>query len=233
MDNPRKRIWHLQSSNTRAVPSDTRAVSSDPRAVFSDTRTVFSDTSAVLSDTRAVSFNTRAVPSDTRAVFSNTSAVFFDTRAVSSDTRAVLSTRELCPRTRGLCPPTPKLCPTTREMCPLTRDFAYRHESCQAGHVAIGNTTIVSTTCTRNWGKRQKHDLHLGNVHDVHNQDVGHIEKGAAPTRSSIEAPQGQSVDHMVTAVDEVTDKWARVLKPPSTSPWSPSRCCAYSNARA
>ena len=143
MDNPRKRIWHLQFSDTRAVPSDTRAVSPDTRAVFSDTeRAVFSDT--------------RAVPSDTRAVFSNTSAVFSDTRAVSSDTRAVLSTRELCPPTRGLCPPTPKLCPTTREMCPPTRDFAYRHESCQAGHVAIGNTTVVSTTCTRNWGNTSK-----------------------------------------------------------------------------
>ena len=142
--------------DTRAVPSDTRAVSPDTRAVFSDKRAVFSDTSAVFSDTRAVSFNTRAVPSDTRAVFSNTSTVFSDTRAVFSDTRAVLSTRELCPPTRGLCPPTPKLCPTTREMCPPTRDFAYRHESCQACHVAIGNTTVVSTVCNRNWGKHVK-----------------------------------------------------------------------------
>ena len=259
LDPPHRKVWIIlrQLANlfteifrlqleTRAVSTDTRVVSNDTRVVSTDTRAMFTDTRADCTDTRAVSSDTRAVPSDTRAVSPDTRAVLtrelcLPTRKLCPPTRGLCPptpelcppTRELCPPTRGLCPPTPELCPTTREMCPPTRDLAYRHESCQAGHVAIGNTTVVFTTCTRNWGNTSKIDLHLGNLHDVHNQDVGHIEKGLHQPEVLTEAPQGQSADHMVTAEDEVTDKWARVMKPLSTPPWSPPRGCTHSNTRA
>ena len=39
-----------------------------------------------------------------------------------------------------------------------------------------GISTVFSTTCTRNWGiSSNSHDLHLWNLHDMHNQDVDHL----------------------------------------------------------
>ena len=253
LDPPHRKVWIIlrQLANLFAEISrlqlETRAVSTDTRVVSNDTRVVSTDTRAMSTDTRAVSPDTRAVSSDTRAVFS-------DTKAVSSDTRAVFPTRGLCPPTRKLCLPTRELCSLTRELCPPTRELCppfqscvLRHERCVHRHETLLTDTRAVKQVT--WQSetrlsfprpvpgtgetRQKHDLHLGNLHDVHNQDVGHIEKGLHQPEVLTEAPQGQSADHMVTAEDEVTDKWARVLKPPSTPPWSPPRGCTHSNARA
>ena len=138
------------------------------------------------SNTRAVSSDTRAVSSDTRAVSSDTRAVPSDSRAVSSDTRDVSTDTRLCLPTRELS----------------SRSRGNRNHDCRFHDLyqELGKH-VKNTTCT------------LLNLHDMHNQDVGHIEKELHQPEVLTEAPQGQSADHMVTAEDEVTDKWARVLK--------------------
>ena len=46
---------------------------------------------------------------------------------------------------------------------------------CREDHGNCGNSTVVSTTCTRKGKTRQNYDMHLWNLHDMYNQDVGHI----------------------------------------------------------
>ena len=152
--------------------------------------------------TRELCPPTRQLCPPTRELYFPTRELCPPTRELCPSTRGLCPpTPELCPLTRELCPPTRELCPPTREqiaptreicpptreliaptreLCPPTRQLRHgscvlRHESRVHRHVATGISTFVSTTCTRNWETRQQHDLHLWNLHAMHNQDVGHI----------------------------------------------------------
>ena len=111
---------------------------------------VFQHESCVL-DTRAVSSDTGVMSSDTRAVSSDTRAVPSFSRAVSSDMRDVSTDTRPCLPTREL---------SSRSRGNRKHDRRF-HDLYQE----LGKTY-------------QNHDLHQGNLHDMHNQDVGYIEKG-------------------------------------------------------
>ena len=110
-----------------------------------------------------------------------------------------LLTRELCSLTRELCS-RHESCVLRHEGCALRlQSCVLRHERCVHRHeTLLTDTRAVKQVTWQSEARlsfprpvpgtretRQKHDLHLGNLHDVHNEDVGHIEKGAAPTRNS------------------------------------------------